>query len=124
MMKLGPVSLPTLNSYFMLSVCYFTTRLSFDQHMIGVLVLLLRVILHLVYCLQTFCHLVYDQCGYWFCHPGVSKFVCELLYVCNSLKISPYFLLLQNPHVSLHHYLWLNVGSVFLLVLFSPDVGI
>ena len=76
--------------YFTPSVCYFTSILSFDQKMISH-GLLLRLILHPVYCLQNFCQLVYDQCGYWFCHPGISKFVCEILYVCSSLKILPFF---------------------------------
>jgi len=79
--------------------------------------LLLSMILHLVYCLQTLCQLVYDQYGYWFCHPGVSRFVCEFLYVGTRLKTPPYFLLLQNPQVSVLYHLCLKVGYVFLSIL-------
>jgi len=81
------------------------------------IILFFLLLLLLVYCLQTFCQLVCDGCGYRFCHPGISRFVAEYLDGGSRLKIPPYFLLLQNPQVSLHYYLCLNAGHVFLSIL-------
>ena len=46
------------------------------------------MILHLVYCLQTFCQLVYDQFGYWFCHPGITRFFFVNFFILGSSHIA------------------------------------
>jgi hypothetical protein len=45
-----------------------------------------------------------------FAIQGFPGFVCEFLYVGTRLTTPPYFLLLQNPQVSLHYHLCLYVG--------------
>ena len=48
--------------------------------------------------------------------PSGDLQVCEFLYMDSRLKLS-YFLLLQNPQVSVHYYFCLNIGRVFLSIL-------
>ena len=120
MILLVPLSLSTLrfwgvSIYLLLPVCYCTLYFSLTRKWSESLFAHLHYFTSSIVLADLLS--VCDEFGSWFCHLGISSFVCECLGGGSRLKIPPYFVLLKNPQVSVHYYLCLNAGIVFLSIL-------